>query len=48
MKKKKCLLVVTILLFHNSKGGTHVTVIVIGNGIDKLSSNPEWRCLHFT
>ena len=25
-----------------------IKMIAMGNGIDNLSSNPRWGCLHFT
>ena len=30
------------------KGACGVTVIIVGNGYGKQSSNPEWGGLHFT
>ena len=29
-------------------GGDCLMVIILGNGYNKLSSNPRWSCLHFT
>ena len=35
-------------LIHLKRGAWSVMVIVIGNGHSNQSSNPGWRCLHFT